>query len=169
MWGRQLSRYSNWIPAGRSGDRIPVRTIFSAPVQTGPGAHPASCTMGTGFFVGVKSGRGVTLTPHPFQCRGKERVELYLYSPYGRYGLCRASVPVQGGTLPSIWRPFLYPQPEDAPCRGDRDRLIAVSILFFICRCNSFLIFKYMFCDLVCLFVCLCALGRGVLVAPCRH
>ena len=27
---------------------------FSAPVQTGPGAHPASYTMGTGSFVGVK-------------------------------------------------------------------------------------------------------------------
>ena len=39
---------------------------FSAPVQTGPGAHPASCTMGTGSFPGVKRGRGVTLTPHPF-------------------------------------------------------------------------------------------------------
>ena len=38
---------------------------FSAPVQTDPGAHPASCTMGTGSFPGVKSGRGVTLTPHP--------------------------------------------------------------------------------------------------------
>ena len=38
---------------------------FSAPVQTGPGAHPASCTMGTGSSPGVKSGRGVTLTPHP--------------------------------------------------------------------------------------------------------
>jgi hypothetical protein len=38
---------------------------FSAPVQTGPGAHPASCTMGTGSFPGVKSGRGMTLTPHP--------------------------------------------------------------------------------------------------------
>ena len=37
---------------------------FSAPVQTGPGAHPASYTMGTGSFPGVKSGRGVTLTPH---------------------------------------------------------------------------------------------------------
>jgi len=49
----------------RSGDRIPVGTRFSAPVQTGPGAHPASCTMGTGSVPGVKSGRGVTLTPHP--------------------------------------------------------------------------------------------------------
>ena len=38
---------------------------FSAPVQTGPGAHPASYMMGTGSFPGVKSGRGVTLTPHP--------------------------------------------------------------------------------------------------------
>jgi len=38
---------------------------FSAPVQTGPGAHPASCAMSTGSFQGVKSGRGVTLTPHP--------------------------------------------------------------------------------------------------------
>ena len=37
---------------------------FSAPVQTGPGDHPASCTMGTGSFPGVKSGWGVTLTPH---------------------------------------------------------------------------------------------------------
>jgi len=38
---------------------------FSAPVQTGSGAHPASCTMGTESFPGVKSGRGVMLTPHP--------------------------------------------------------------------------------------------------------
>ena len=28
-------------------------------------------------------------------------VELYLYSPYGPYGLYRAYVPVQGCTLPS--------------------------------------------------------------------
>ena len=35
------------------------------PVQTSPGAHPASCTMGTVSFPGVKSGRCVTLTPHP--------------------------------------------------------------------------------------------------------
>jgi len=37
-------------------DPIPVGARFSAPVQTGPGAHPASCTMGTGFFPGVKNG-----------------------------------------------------------------------------------------------------------------
>jgi len=38
---------------------------FSAPVQTGPGAHPASCTMDTGSFPGIKCGRGVMLIPHP--------------------------------------------------------------------------------------------------------
>jgi hypothetical protein len=38
---------------------------FSAPVQTSPGAHPVSCTIGTVSFPGVKSGRGVMLTPHP--------------------------------------------------------------------------------------------------------
>ena len=38
---------------------------FSAPVQTGRGANPASCTMGTVSFAGVNSGRGVLLTTHP--------------------------------------------------------------------------------------------------------
>ena len=61
-----LSQYNDWLRAGRSGDRIPVGARFSAPVHTGPGAHPAFCTMGTGSFPRVKRGRGVTLTPHPF-------------------------------------------------------------------------------------------------------
>jgi hypothetical protein len=52
---------------------------FFAHFQTGPGAHPASCTMGTGSFPGVESGRGVTLTPHPLLVsRSNNRVELYL-------------------------------------------------------------------------------------------
>jgi hypothetical protein len=55
--------------------------VFS-PVQTDPGAHPASCTMGTGSFPGVASGWGVMLTPHPLLVsRSKNRVALYLYSP----------------------------------------------------------------------------------------
>ena len=51
--------------AGRSGNRIPVGATFSAPVQTGPGAHPASCTVRTEYFPGLKGGRGLMLTPHP--------------------------------------------------------------------------------------------------------
>jgi len=43
------------LRAERSGDRIPVEARFSAPVQTGPGAHPASCTMDTGSFSGVEA------------------------------------------------------------------------------------------------------------------
>ena len=65
LWAVYRSRYSDCLRAGRSGDRIPVGARFFAPVQTGPGAHPASCTMGTGSFLRVKSGRGLTLTPHP--------------------------------------------------------------------------------------------------------
>jgi hypothetical protein len=38
---------------------------FSAPVQTGPGAHQASYTMGTGSFPGVKRpGRSVDQPTH---------------------------------------------------------------------------------------------------------
>jgi len=45
--------------------RIPVGAGISAPVQTGPGAHPASYTIGTMSFPGVKRpGRGVDYPPH---------------------------------------------------------------------------------------------------------
>jgi hypothetical protein len=64
------------------GDRIPVGARFSAPVQTGPGAHPASCKMGTESLSGVECGRGVALTTHPLLVpMSKNRIELYLYSP----------------------------------------------------------------------------------------
>ena len=63
--------------------RIPVGARFSAPVQTGPGAYPTSCTMGTGSFPGVKRlGCGADHPPRS-KCWGHERVELYLYSPSG--------------------------------------------------------------------------------------
>jgi hypothetical protein len=56
---------------------------FSASIQTNPGAHPASHTMGTGFFPGVKGlGRGVDL-PNPCSAEVKERIELHMYSPSG--------------------------------------------------------------------------------------
>ena len=38
---------------------------FSAPVQTGPGAHPASCTMGTGVLPEGKEGPGRDAVPSP--------------------------------------------------------------------------------------------------------
>ena len=81
------------LRAGRTGDRIPAGITFSAHVQTGSAAHPASRTMSTGSFPGIKQpGRGADHPP-PFKCRGHERVELYLYSPSG------PSWPVIGRTL----------------------------------------------------------------------
>ena len=89
-----LSRYSDSLRAGRSGDQIPVGARFFAPVQTGPGAHPASYTMGTGSFPEAKRpGRSVDHPP-PSSAKVKERVELYLYSPFGPLW------PVLGWTLP---------------------------------------------------------------------
>ena len=78
---------------------------FAALVETGPGAHSASCKMVTWSSPGIKSGWGVTLTPRPFSCQGHKKVELYLYFPYGPYGLYRASVPVQGSTLYYVFQP----------------------------------------------------------------
>jgi len=84
-------------PAGRTGwarHNGGGGARFSAPVQTSPGAHSASYTMGIGSFPGVKQpGRGVNHSP-PSSAEVKERVELYLYSPSG------SSWPVLGWTLP---------------------------------------------------------------------
>ena len=52
-------------------------------LQTGPGAHPASCTMGTGSFRAVKRPeRGVDHSS-PYSAEVKERVGTYLYSSSG--------------------------------------------------------------------------------------
>jgi hypothetical protein len=89
-----LSRYNDSLRFGRSGSRIPVGARFSAPVQACPGTHPASYTMGTGSFPGVKrQGCGV-YHPHLCSAKFKGRVEVYLYSPSG------PTWPVLGWTLP---------------------------------------------------------------------
>ena len=75
--------YSDSLRVGRSGDRIPVGARFSAPVQTCPGAHPASCTMGTGYFPGVKWLEHGVDHPSPSSAEVEGRVELYIYSPFG--------------------------------------------------------------------------------------
>jgi hypothetical protein len=62
--------------------RSPVSVArLSAPIQTGPGTHPASYIIGTGLFPCVKrSGRGVN-HPSPSSTKVKEGIELYLCSP----------------------------------------------------------------------------------------
>ena len=82
---------SEWAKLAQSLQRLatgwtlrgsnPGGSIYSAPVQTGPGAHPTSYTMGTGSLAGVMK-PGLTVThPPPPSTKVKEGVELYLYSP----------------------------------------------------------------------------------------
>jgi len=62
------------------GDRISVGATFSAPVQTGPGAHPTSYTLGTWLFPGVKRPERGVYHPSSSSSEVKERVELYIFS-----------------------------------------------------------------------------------------
>jgi hypothetical protein len=75
------SSFSTVTCYGRSGDKIPAGSRFFAPIQTGPGAHQPSYTMGTGSPPRRQSGRNLALTTHPHNAEVKERVQLYLYSP----------------------------------------------------------------------------------------
>ena len=60
------------LKAGRSGNRIEVRARFSTPVQTGPGAHPASYTLGARSFPGLKRPRRGVDHPPPSIAEVKE-------------------------------------------------------------------------------------------------
>jgi hypothetical protein len=70
-------RYSDSLRVGRSGDRIPVGAKFTVPIQTGPGAHPASYAMGTDSFPGVKRPRRGVDHPTPSSAEVEEILELY--------------------------------------------------------------------------------------------
>jgi hypothetical protein len=64
-----------------------VGTGYSAHVQTGPGTHPTSYTMGTRSLRRVKrTGRGIDY-PRTSSAEVKERVEIYLYFPLDLRGL----------------------------------------------------------------------------------
>ena len=65
-----------------------VGARFSAPVQTGHGAYPASYTVGTGSFSGIKRpGRGVDHPPLS-SAEAEGRVELYISSPPWAFVAC---------------------------------------------------------------------------------
>ena len=88
-----MGRDSSVDIATRYGNQILVGSRFSAPVQTGLGAHTASYTRGTGLLTGGKGAGAWCCPPTPSTAEVKERVETYLYSPSG------PSWPVMGAPM----------------------------------------------------------------------
>ena len=83
-----LIRYSNSLRIGRSGDRIPIKARFFAPVQTGPwGPHSLLCSYCQVFQAVKRPGRDVDHS-YPSYANVKGRVKVYLSS------LSRPSWPV---------------------------------------------------------------------------
>jgi hypothetical protein len=99
--GTHFCWYSDWLRAGRSGGRILVGGEIFRTCPDRPCGPPSLLYNGYQVFPGGKKRPGRDADPSPpFSVVGHERVELYLYSPYRPYGLYRASVPVQGCSLP---------------------------------------------------------------------
>jgi hypothetical protein len=78
-------------------------------VETSSGAHPASCTMGTGgHFPGVKRGQGVTPTTHPLLVPRLRMSRSYISSPPKRHHgvFCVAWNVVNKIEMSSAWKGF---------------------------------------------------------------
>ena len=79
-----ISRYSNSLLVGRSGgSNLCGGGSFYAPLQMGLGAHPASCTMFSGYFSRGKAAWAWRWPPTPSSAEVKERLELHIYFPFG--------------------------------------------------------------------------------------
>jgi hypothetical protein len=96
-WAGYRNRYSDWLRSGRSGDRIPLGGEIFCTCPDRPWGSSSLLYNGYRVFPGYKERPGRDAVPsHPSSVFGHERVELYLYSPYGPHGLYKASVHVQG-------------------------------------------------------------------------
>jgi hypothetical protein len=73
------------IATGRSADQVPEWVRFSAPVQTDPEAHPASCKMGTPSSPGEVAAETWRLPLTPSSARSKID---YIYTSTLPKGLC---------------------------------------------------------------------------------
>ena len=124
------------LRAGRSGIESRWGRDFP-PVQTGPGAHPASYKMGTGSFPGVKCGRSVLLTTQPllvprswksraiplptlWATPGLQRDQFTFYEPPVKYAsifhillISTSLESLMQRAPPSRWLPYTV------PCRSD--------------------------------------------------
>ena len=125
------------VPWSRKSRAIPLLPLWAVrPV-------PSLCACTTVHFTFAYTSTppmGRTACTEP-QClyNGALYLCLYLYSPYGPYGLYRASVPVQRCTLPFL--PFITAIVQTAVCRSNTgivgsDHIREVDVhLCFICLC----------------------------------
>jgi hypothetical protein len=74
---------------------------FFAQAQTDPGVHPASCTMGTGSFPGVKRPERGADYPPPSSAEVKKE-QSYTSTPFWAFGSVRGTF-----TFTSIITPIL--------------------------------------------------------------
>ena len=96
-WWNRCSWSSDSLRAGRSVDRIPVEARFPAPVQTGPGDHPTSCTIATRCTSRDKAAGAWRWPPNTSKRRGSRKSRAINLLPSG------LSWPVLGWTLPSLY------------------------------------------------------------------
>ena len=106
--------------------------LFSAPVQTGPRAHPASNTMGYRVFAGGKAVGAWRWPPNP-SAEVKERVQLSLYPLWG-YVACHRVNFIYIYTLNSDLRKTqLVPECEERiPTRCNNiDNLLSIPYIYY--------------------------------------
>ena len=143
FWHGVISEFNNLYRSSRAtrygldGPGIESRlgARFSAPVQTGPGAHPASYIVSNGSFPRLKRpGRGVD-HPSPSSSEVKDRVELYVL-----LSLWDFSWPVICWNLPlPIFKKYVtfYDDTNDIPvARTFCPPLHALCDMERICFCN---------------------------------
>jgi hypothetical protein len=134
---RLLGRYSDWLRDGRSGGRIPMWVRFSAPVLTGPRAHPASYTMG-------KVARAWPHPPTPSRVEvvgltlfynkcSFQNVTVHLANPNGKL-VCSAAHRLRAVALQLSERyAYVMCIEETDTCAGSRDSSVGIVITLRAC------------------------------------
>jgi hypothetical protein len=110
------------LRAGRSGDRILVGTRFSATVQTGPGAHPAYCTMGTGSFLGGKERPGRDADPSPPSSAVVKKEYSYTSTPPMGRTACKEPQCLYSTAIPVLPLGVVRPVQSRSACTVQLDR-----------------------------------------------
>ena len=92
----QLSRYSDWLRAGRSGDRILAAGEIFRTCPDRPWGQPSLLYNGYRVFPGGKERPGRDADPSPLLVPWSRKSRAKPLLPYWPYGLYTASVSVQG-------------------------------------------------------------------------